>query len=210
MSVVIVFIGRCSAVRGQRGQRLIVLMDHGASVNMREARARIMEEFDSSGAVFFSEIGGMNLSDWANLATITTAVAAVFAITFAFWQTRQFRNHQLETMALDQYQNFLALCVKYPEFAPPPDGSLDIKALTYNGSVKSFIQYEWFFTVGENALESIFLSVGERGVWKQTISNVLTEHAEYIKSERYTHIYRPTVEPEFQAFIDQEIGRFSR
>jgi hypothetical protein len=147
----------------------------------------------------------MSLANAASIATVLTGVAALLALAFAIWQTREYRKSQLEALAREQYQNFLELCIKHPEYAPPgPD--LDMVELTFAGYKKKFVQYEWFFTAGSNALEAIFLSVGEESSWQETICSILVDHAKYLNSQRYDAVFRPTVDPRYQRFVDQKFS----
>ena len=156
----------------------------------------------------------LSLSDWASVATVATGLSAFLALIFAIWQTRQVRQSQLEAVARDHYQHFLELCIQYPVYAPPGP-NLDMDALTFDGDPLKFTQYEWFFTAGNNALEAIFLSVGEQSTWKETIASILIEHLAYVTSPRYDEIFRSTVDPKYQRFIDirfpkiQQVGVMS-
>ena len=155
-----------------------------------------------------SGVSSLSLGDWASLATVVTGFSAVLAVAFALWQTRQFRWNQLETLARDQYQHFLELCVSYPQFASP-ESNVDVAALTFVGDHDKFVQYEWFFTAGCNSLEAIYAAVGMQKHWRQTIVSILEEHKEYVLSQRYVEIQRPTGDPEFEGFVDAVLHRAS-
>jgi hypothetical protein len=146
-----------------------------------------------------------NLSAGADIATMLTAVCALLAIVFAIWQTRQFRAHQLEALARDQYQRFLELCIQYPEYADPPPGVVDMEKLTFSRNAKRFVQYEWFLTSGMNALEAVYAAVGRQKPWRETIKSVLEAHAPYLSSMRYDAYFRPTTNPVYQRFLDDTV-----
>lgn len=148
-----------------------------------------------------------NLSAGADVATMLTAVCALLAIGFAIWQTRQFRAHQLEALAREQYQRFLELCIQYPDYADPPSGVVDMDKLTFSRNAKKFIQYEWFLTSGMNALEAVYAAVGSQKPWRETIKSVLEAHAPYLSSERYDSYFRPTTHPAYQGFLDSVVVR---
>jgi len=146
------------------------------------------------------------LADWASIATIVTGCAAIFAVGFGYWQTRQFRKQQLESLARDHYQHFLELCIAYPEFASPGD-KVDAEARTFSDNTERFVQYEWFFTAGCNSLEAIFVAVGQLPHWKATAVSIVNEHRAYMLSQRYVDSQRPTGDPKFEAFVDCVLGR---
>lgn len=149
----------------------------------------------------------VSLSAGADVATMLTAVCALLAIIFAIWQTRQFRAHQLEALARDQYQRFLELCIQYPEYADPPSGVVNMDKLTFSRNGKKFIQYEWFLTSGMNALEAVHAAVGSQKSWQETIESVLEAHLPYLTSNRYDEFFRPTTNTAYQEFIDSKIAQ---
>ncbi|MCC6787004.1 MAG: hypothetical protein IT547_04130 [Hyphomonadaceae bacterium] len=144
----------------------------------------------------------MELEAAAYVANVAMALVAIVGVAFAVWQTREFRNHQLETLARDQYQRFLELCIEHPEFAQPPNDQLDCNARTIDGSAIAFVQYEWFVSAGVNALEAIYLAVGHQPGWRETIKSVLEDHAPFLMSRRYDETIRFTGDARFQTFLD--------
>lgn len=143
--------------------------------------------------------------DWqnaSNIATVATAIAAVVGFAFAIWQTQTFRRHQLETLARDHYQAFLQLCVEYPEYATPRTEALNMTALTFDGDRRRFDQYEWFLTAGANAMEAIYTNVGSNDAWQKTVLSILGDHMDYLRSDRYRKLIRPTADPGFVKFIE--------
>jgi|WetSurMetagenome_2_1015567.scaffolds.fasta_scaffold481733_1 hypothetical protein len=147
-----------------------------------------------------------SLEQCASIATIVTGIAAVFAAAYAVVQVKLYRNYQLEALARDQYQRFLELCVSFPEYASP-ELKVDVDAQTFAGDHIKFIQYEWFFTAGSNCLEAIYTAVGDRIFWRNSITSVLIEHKDYLMSQRYMELQRPTGDPKFENFIDVAFQR---
>lgn len=142
------------------------------------------------------------IAQLSSVANILMGLAAIIGLIFAVWQTRQFRNHQLETLARDQYQRFLELCIQFPQYAQPPVEVMDCEAMTIDGDRQKFVQYEWFLAAGVNALEAIYLAVGQQPGWRETIKSVLEDHAPFLMSKRYDDTVRFTGDPRFQAFLD--------
>jgi hypothetical protein len=156
----------------------------------------------------------MPLTDWANLGTVVLGITGVLALVFAYWQARairwqtaQARRQQLEMLARGHYQRFVELCVQYPEYtmASVLEEALDLEAETFKGDRMKFYQYEWFFAAMGNSFETMFETVGRRGEWRQTMVIIMREHEKYVRSKRFDDTQRPTVMPEFQRFVDEEV-----
>ncbi|HXC54630.1 MAG TPA: hypothetical protein VNU97_05000 [Rhizomicrobium sp.] len=150
----------------------------------------------------------MTLGDIGNIGTAIAGAAASLALGFAFWQTREFRRHQLETTARDHYHRFLEICIQYPEYAQPLlEPALDVENRTYDGDERLFAQYEWYLSCELNALEAIYEAVGEQQSWRHNIIGMFKDHATYMRTERYDEVMRGTCSDEFQSLLDREVIR---
>lgn len=141
-----------------------------------------------------------SLEDIGNLANLVTAIAAIAAVLVAWTQIEKSRNQQIEAVARDHYQNFLRLCLEYPEFTMPSEHDIDFDKKTYDGCPLKFRQYDWFFWNGMNALESLLFSIGDRESWQTTIASILDDHKGMLGSELVGG-YADTFEPKFRAFL---------
>jgi hypothetical protein len=141
-----------------------------------------------------------NLTDWANFSQISTAMFAGVALVFGVWQIRQNRLQQLESLARDNYQEFMRTCIAYPEFVAPMNEAADVSKGTFDGDIKKFAQYEWFVTSALNALEAIYCTVGAQLDWQCAIQSILDEHVPYLLSSRFAPEGK-TYDPAFLNFV---------
>jgi hypothetical protein len=122
-----------------------------------------------------------DISWWANLATIATAIIALAALVGAFVQIKSAQQSQREATASGLYGNYLALAVEHPMMA---GGYIAIPA---KGSEPdpAFERYEWFVSVMLHAFEQILELTDGDEIWRKALEDQIGYHEGYLRSPRF-------------------------
>jgi hypothetical protein len=117
-------------------------------------------------------------------ATIVAAVIAAFSLVVALRAFRANRQNQRDTIVQRAFSDYLKMAMDHPEFAFPPDHTLDHDAQTFDGKAEEFGRYEWYLSGVLNTVHLILEVEGDTPLWRETMHNQIAYHWQYLKRFR--------------------------
>lgn len=115
----------------------------------------------------------LDIETWKNWVPIISLLVAICALGVAYWQVRVARLSAASAQAHSIYQNYLGLCIEYPELA---SGSYT----AYGDSDMLYAKYTWFFSSMLFAFEQILEAKPKDQKWIATIRHQLTLHKTHL------------------------------
>lgn len=116
----------------------------------------------------------LNIETWKNWIPIVSLFVAITALSVAYRQVQVARETAASAQAHAIYQQYLALCITYPELASG-------KYIATSKNDREYAKYTWLFSSMLFAFEQILEAKPNDDKWIETIKSQLEKHKSHLK-----------------------------